>query len=412
MEPSALGRYLRESRETKEITLDEAVSALRIRRPFLEAFERGEFEGIDSPVQLRGMLRNYARHLGLDEERVLQYYEQSQDSNRRKRRFGRKVQDDPAPVAPATVTDTQPTPPPTRDQRRKKRQSLNLLDVLRAIMMILVSVAAVMVIGFVAYDTIFQEASSELEAAMTTPPAAGETATATATYTASWTPRPTNTDIPDVFGADITGVQVDVEILQRTWLQVDVDGETVFTGIQQPGERNMYTGANRIAVTASNAAGLSVIFNEEPQPPFGERGQQVEIDFTPDGIGMTRVNAGDPTATPTTTPVPTDTPIPVEQAPSATTTTAPARPTPVSGASADEPPMTTVLVASPTPLFGGDTAPTSVADDRTRPTVIVTVAQTVASPTVPAVTATATTAALVPPRTPPANPTATKAGGI
>jgi cytoskeleton protein RodZ len=67
MDPSALGRYLRESREAKELTLEDAVTALRIRRPILEAFEQGDFSLVETPVQVRGLLRNYARFLDLEE---------------------------------------------------------------------------------------------------------------------------------------------------------------------------------------------------------------------------------------------------------------------------------------------------------------------------------------------------------
>src|SRR5690349_3279331 len=109
MDPAALGRYLRESRETKELTLEEAVVALRIRRNVLEAFERGEFEVGDSPVRVRGMLRNYARYLGLEEDRVLQYFEAAHDKRRKGRLFQREAHIEP--IAPKRITDTPPALP-------------------------------------------------------------------------------------------------------------------------------------------------------------------------------------------------------------------------------------------------------------------------------------------------------------
>ena len=58
MEPMALGRYLRESREAKELTIEDAVRTLRIRRHVLESFEMGDFRVAETPVQVRGLLRN------------------------------------------------------------------------------------------------------------------------------------------------------------------------------------------------------------------------------------------------------------------------------------------------------------------------------------------------------------------
>ena len=105
MDPTALGRYLRESRESKELTLEDAVRALRIRRDILESFEQGEFAVMDSTVRVRGMLRNYAHYLGLDEERVLQYHEAALTNTRRRRRFGRQEKNTQTePLAPKKIT--------------------------------------------------------------------------------------------------------------------------------------------------------------------------------------------------------------------------------------------------------------------------------------------------------------------
>ena len=66
MDSYSLGQFLRNSREAKEIELSEVVAKLRIRQPILEAFEAGDFAATEmSEIQVRGMLRNYARFLGL-----------------------------------------------------------------------------------------------------------------------------------------------------------------------------------------------------------------------------------------------------------------------------------------------------------------------------------------------------------
>lgn len=364
MDPSALGRYLRESREAKELTLENAVSALRIRRPILEAFERGEFESIESPVQMRGMLRNYARYLSLDEERVLQYYETAQDGQRRRKRGKRRTEDETHPTAPRHITDTPPTLPTVRIEKRRANGGMNIITVLRAIMMILVSIAAVLVIGFVVYDTLFKEDDGLAIADAATLPVAS--ATPTATYTASWTPPPSNTPMPVGFNQGITGLAVDIEITQRTWLQIIIDGTETFTGIMQPGERHLYEGTSAIQVNSSNAAALSVIFNGEPQAPFGERGQQVQLDFTQAGIGLTRIQ-GEASPTPVLVAIPTETSIPIEAAsPTPTGQQAALEPSPTA-LFADNSVSTQVSSAqgqlpTPTPLFGGGNNNTSSGD--------------------------------------------------
>src|SRR5687768_16672884 len=75
MDLLAFGQFLREAREQRELSLEDAVKTLKIQRRILEAFEEGDFSQGGSPVQVRGMLRNYARFLRLEEDVVLQHYE-------------------------------------------------------------------------------------------------------------------------------------------------------------------------------------------------------------------------------------------------------------------------------------------------------------------------------------------------
>ena len=113
MDAQALGRYLRESREAKELSLEDAEGALRIRRRILELFELGEFSISDaSTVQIRGFIRNYARFLGLDEDRVVSYYEAARhEADVPRRRNGKRITQTVAPVAPHRITDTNPSLP-------------------------------------------------------------------------------------------------------------------------------------------------------------------------------------------------------------------------------------------------------------------------------------------------------------
>src|SRR6185436_7336624 len=114
MDAQALGRYFRETREAKELTLEDAERALRIRQRILESFELGQFTFSDSSdVQIRGFIRNYARFLGLEEDRVVGYYEAAlHEAKNPRRRSTKRTTQNMAPVAPLKVTDTNPTLPP------------------------------------------------------------------------------------------------------------------------------------------------------------------------------------------------------------------------------------------------------------------------------------------------------------
>ncbi|MFW6082933.1 MAG: helix-turn-helix domain-containing protein [Chloroflexota bacterium] len=70
-----LGRRLREARQAKGVTLQEAEAATCIRAHFLESLEAGDFAAFGGgDVQVRGFLSIYARYLELPPEDVIRRY--------------------------------------------------------------------------------------------------------------------------------------------------------------------------------------------------------------------------------------------------------------------------------------------------------------------------------------------------
>ncbi len=68
---TTIGQQLRRRREERNLTLEEAASATRIRAHYLRTMEAGEFRAIPSAVQARGFLRAYADYLNLNSELLL-----------------------------------------------------------------------------------------------------------------------------------------------------------------------------------------------------------------------------------------------------------------------------------------------------------------------------------------------------
>jgi cytoskeletal protein RodZ len=68
---ATIGQQLRQRREARSLTIDQAASATRIRAHYLIAMETGEFGLLPSPVHARGFLRAYAEFLNLDAEPLL-----------------------------------------------------------------------------------------------------------------------------------------------------------------------------------------------------------------------------------------------------------------------------------------------------------------------------------------------------
>lgn len=327
MDGYSLGQILHEARESSEITIEDAVAGLKIRQPILEAFEAGEFEIAGVPeIQVRGMLRIYGRFLELDEENVLQLYDQmrlalEKGRRRRRRRRMRPQADEGA------LSSTQPM----QEMQLAERRSSTCGSLLRVLLLLLFSATSLAIIAYVTVELVGLEN-------LTAP---GQAAEATAV------PPPTETDAPPPTQAITSapaqanraqyggsGILVSVLVRQRSWMNVQVDGVEQFSGIATPETLLEYSAVSEVKLAAANAMALDVIWNGQQQGQIGGRGQRADIRFTateaivelgPAGaatpvsptaevVGVAAVveptATEGPSPTPTETLVPSDTPIP------------------------------------------------------------------------------------------------------
>jgi hypothetical protein len=106
---------------------------------------------------------------------------------------------------------------------------------------------------------------------------------------------------PPIFSS----IQLQVTILERSWLSVIVDGETVQEGMAQPGDLFAWDGVEMVSLRTGNGAGIDVILNGQELGPLGTRGEVVEKIW-----GLSGEIAPTPSPTPTLTNTPAVTPTP------------------------------------------------------------------------------------------------------
>ncbi len=292
MDAYSLGLMLREAREAREIEIEDAVAKLRIRQPILEGFEAGEFDIAGVPeIQIRGMLRIYARFLEQDEEHFLLLFEQmrfAQEKGRQaqlRRRRGSRQRE-------ARADGTQPP----QELQLAERRTSGCRRIARWLLIMILSLLALGVIAFVTIEltgfdfsdtppgTVSETAPLPSATAITPPPAA------TATETP---PAPTQ---PAIERAQYTGSGLLLSLLvtQRSWLSIAVDGVEAYNGIAPPDTLLEYSAVGEIALTAGNALALDILWNGQYQGQIGERGQRVDMRFTLEGVELTLGPAGAP----------------------------------------------------------------------------------------------------------------------
>lgn len=76
-----IGAKFQEARIKKGLTLDEISKITKIRKEFLEAIENGEYKRLPSSAYAYGFVRNYAKFLGLDENKTISLFKREFDSD-------------------------------------------------------------------------------------------------------------------------------------------------------------------------------------------------------------------------------------------------------------------------------------------------------------------------------------------
>lgn len=298
MDAYSLGQFLRSSREAKEIELAEVVAKLRIRQPILEAFEAGDFAATEmSEIQVRGMLRNYARFLGLDEDDVLRLYDDARFGKSRRRRW--LWRGDSKPDRSSRRGDT---PLPMQEIDIEQSRSFHRRRLWSIFALFVLSMAAIGTIAFVTMELIGSQGAAEV---------AESTASAEAQITAPpiQTLEPAPTTVPTVATPTPAlrsrysgnGVLVNILVTQRNWIRVISDGLERFAGIAVPDTLVEYSALTEIIVSASNAKGLDIEWNGQQQPRAGGRGQRVDIRFSATDIAVSLGPGGAPTLVSPTT---------------------------------------------------------------------------------------------------------------
>ena len=286
-----LGEMLREARERKGVSPAEVEEETRIRERLIKALEEEDYDILPDRIYTKGLLKNYARYLGLDVGEVM-------------RLFGEEE------VPPAAI------PPASRALASPPFLSPDLI-------VILVIFMSLGLLGFWGYRQYLAPILTRLVASTPTVEASSPTPEATPTTTLPPSPSPTLTPTEVVF----TGLYLEVEILTRTWLEVTLDGEEVFRGLLDSGETRTWSADEVIALHMGNAAGVRAVLNGQEMSPLGESGEVVYVEWRVEEF-LTPTPVVGPPLTPTLAETPTMTPTPTMTATPTITATLSPSPTP------------------------------------------------------------------------------------
>jgi cytoskeletal protein RodZ len=269
----SLGQYLREAREEKGWTLEQAAFKTRILYQYLKAVEDDNYEQLPAEVFAKGFVRSYARLLGLDELQVLPRFDESGGQFYAKRDEREQL-----------------TQRAREEARRKKTNKLIVAG--------MVSVALVVLLLVTGHDRNrarprvepVREAAPPPNPTQVIPPSASEAPirpepAARSENAAREADQRTSIEVERNFSPllpldgivpDGSKLVVEVEAVERAWILVQADKDPAQEVTLSPGERVRWSAEEKIRLTLGNAGGVRVSLNGKLQGPYGASGKVVK----------------------------------------------------------------------------------------------------------------------------------------
>ena len=245
-----IGATLCQIRTTKGISLDEVAAKTLIAKRLLLAIEAGNVEELPEPFYTQALIAKFARAIEAEDLEVELDLISSQVTNTSKITASAK---------------TPPQKPGFNFQLNFQLRSLHLY--LLYIFLIVVSVRGItnLVERPVAVEPVEE-------------PPSIDTQVAEFDDRASLQPRSTPQFISQAPNSQTVMVGINLE--ERCWLKVMVDGKIAFEGTLPKGTQRTWTGKEQVTIRAGNAGGVAVTFNNGQKQILGKPGQVEEVTYT------------------------------------------------------------------------------------------------------------------------------------
>lgn len=254
-----IGSKLRLAREARGISLEQAENETKIRKKYLEALERDDFDVLPGWFYVRSFLRTYARYLGLDAEELLQHLNEC-------------VPGGVPPVEPQAAA-------PSVADRSNDRKLRGVLFVAIAFL-----VAVVLMIGFFIMSGKNGEkvpqgnGRNTIEKRSDALPGLNDGDERVRGERHLESDGSIENSVAPRSREEVELVLVVVS--QRCWMQVLVDGRKEFEGTVAAGEERVFKGKEKIALRLGNAGAVKVIFNGQELGFLGRPGEVVYREFS------------------------------------------------------------------------------------------------------------------------------------
>ena len=250
------GDTLRQARQDLGVSLTDAERETNIHRRYLEALENEDHAALPPPVYSRGFVRTYSQYLGLNPDAMLDLF--------------------PPGGEPTEHTELRPIPAHVSTPRSISFRPVVILGIL--------VMAGLLVAYLWAQYNSFVESLGQVEQVPSSRAGGSPTAAPKPTAAAVASPSPPSPSpspppvaaSPSPQPTPARGLAVEARVVDRTWLEVWVDGRSVLAETAQPGANRTFNAEQQVKMRVGNAAGVQVVVYGVSQGPLGAPGQAVD----------------------------------------------------------------------------------------------------------------------------------------
>jgi transcriptional regulator with XRE-family HTH domain len=221
-----IGKELQKERELRGISLQEIAEATKINFRFLRELEEGNLDALPGEFFVRGILREYAKYLGLNEHDVLNTYFESLQSLQ-------------------------------KEEIEIKKGSSGLPKNITSAIRI-AALGAFIIAVLIGLFFIFGKKESP-------PPPKPKPKVSISKKTVSPPPESEKTKEEEI---KVMELNLELSFHQDTWIQILADGEKVYSGIRLSGGKFEVTAKREIIIDLGNAGGLTYTINGLKGIPF------------------------------------------------------------------------------------------------------------------------------------------------
>ncbi len=272
-----LGDLLRETREQKNLSLDDVEKGTNIRKLYIKSIEEGNYEKLPGEVFLKGFIKTYGKFLGLDSQKLIEQYKQEKNTPNPAEEINIETKKEEVAPSPTEENKQQEKNSSTKtvNIQQKKENNIPKIDSFSANQEylqshknnskrnILLVVAILIVIIGAAVVFLSSQGSSDTKTTTTT-----ETVTVTETENQAKEPAPI-----------VSGAEVKAVFNEDCWTEVKVDGKVVLSETVKKGNTLTWKGEKQVDVTVGNAGAVDVTFNNQPAGKLGDIGAVVSKSF-------------------------------------------------------------------------------------------------------------------------------------